>query len=124
MRNTKQKELILNIVNNSYSHPTAEDVYKECRKFIPNISLGTVYRNLNQLVDSNKIKRLKASDNKDHFDHIDLHNHFFCTQCGIIIDIPSRDIPAEKLLSDCKVLDCYINYSGICKECLNKEGEN
>lgn len=123
MRNTKQRDLILKIVNSSYSHPNAEDIYKECQKVIPNISLGTVYRNLNQLVDLNKIKRLKTSDNKDHFDRFDTHNHFYCIKCGYIMDIPCNTIPKEELLNGYKIIDCYINYRGVCKEC-QKEGEN
>ena len=50
LRNTKQRDLILSIVNNSYSHPGALDIYNEAVKLIPNISLGTVYRNLNLLI--------------------------------------------------------------------------
>ena len=62
MRLTKQKKLILDIINNSHEHLSAESIYNECRKVLPNISLGTVYRNLNQLSDMNLIKRLKVQE--------------------------------------------------------------
>ena len=55
MRNTKQKDLILKIINNSCSHPNTNEIYELAREEIPNISLGTVYRNLNRLVDLNQI---------------------------------------------------------------------
>ena len=59
---------ILDIINNSYSHPRAYDVYLECKKEIPNISLGTVYRNLNTLLESNSIQKIKSTDNIDRYD--------------------------------------------------------
>ena len=68
MRNTKQRDLILQIINNSYNHPCAYDIYLDCKKEIPNISLGTVYRNLNTLLESNSIQKIKSTDNIDRYD--------------------------------------------------------
>ena len=56
MRNTKQNSLIFNIINNSYSHLDAYSIYELCKKEIPNISLGTVYRNLTSLVNNHKMQ--------------------------------------------------------------------
>lgn len=124
MRNTKQKELILNIINNSNSHPSADTIYHECRKIIPNISLGTVYRNLNQLVDTNKIQRIKTLDNIDRYDKIKEHMHFICIKCNKIIDIyDSFEKDYSKILGKNKIINCKISFEGICEECQNKEGE-
>ena len=68
MRNTKQKKLILEIINNSCIHPTAYEVYEECVKEIPNISLTTVYRNLNALVRGGNIQRLEISGDMARYD--------------------------------------------------------
>ena len=88
MRQTKQNTLILDIVNNSYNHPTAYDIYLICKNKIPNISLGTVYRNLNNLVESGKILRIKMPNNIDRYDKIyNKHAHFICIKCNKIIDI-------------------------------------
>ena len=62
MRNTKQKELILNIINHSNTHPTAFEVYEEAKKELHNISLGTVYRNLNVLLENKKIIQIKGKE--------------------------------------------------------------
>ena len=78
MRNTKQRDLILNIINNSYNHLTAEEVYEIARKEISNISLGTVYRNLIVLTNLRKIRKIKTFDAKDHYDRMHKHNHFIC----------------------------------------------
>ena len=118
MRNTKQKNLILSIVENSFSHPTAEDIYNICRKDIINISLGTVYRNLNLLVNQGLIKRIKMENNIDRFDNLkETHAHFICIECGKIIDLDSKYIVGKNEINENIVLDCEVNYKGICKEC-------
>lgn len=123
MRNTKQKELVLNIINRSYTHPTAQEIYQIARGNLPNISLGTVYRNLNLLVDSNSIKRIKMPDNIDRYDHIiNNHAHFLCLRCNNVIDLDKIDDKID-MIDNNKVLDYEISFKGICYECLNKESD-
>ncbi len=120
MRNTKQRELILDVVNNSFNHPTAFQIYLECKKKIPNISLGTVYRNLNTLVGSNMIQKIKLNDNIDRYDKIINHSHFMCIECNKIIDIYDS-FDYKNYLDGNKVLNFKIILEGICKDCLEKE---
>lgn len=88
MRYSKQRELILDTLKGVCSHPTAEELYGMVRKTDPDISLGTVYRNLNQLADNGDILKI-TSTNGDRFDfpHVP-HFHFRCTECGCVSDIP------------------------------------
>ena len=117
MRNTKQRECVLNFINNVYTHPTANDVYMEVKKEIPNISLGTVYRLLNKLVEEGKIKRIKMLDNIDRFDHIDdFHAHFLCQKCNNVYDLSSFD-DFKISINDHLVVDYEINLKGICRDC-------
>ena len=58
---SKQRDLIERIIKESMLHLTAEEIYKEARKEMPNISLGTVYRNLGNLVDEGKVRKLKTT---------------------------------------------------------------
>lgn len=119
MRNTKQRELILKIVNESYDHLTTDEIYKKCKTKIPNISLGTVYRNLNNLVEENEIIRLKF-DNVDRFDAKRCkHHHFVCIKCKKIIDVNTGDLKVN--IDNNKVIDYEIKFTGICEECLRKE---
>lgn len=120
MRNTRQKELILDIINKSYSHPNAYDIYLECRKIIPNISLGTVYRNLNTLVNTNTIQKIKSNDNIDRYDKIKNHSHFICIKCNKIIDI-NKKFDYNEYVGDNKVLSLKVILEGLCKDCLEKE---
>ena len=120
MRNTKQRNLILNIVNNSYDHLNAESIYEIARKTLPNISLGTVYRNLNQLLEMKKIKKIKMADG-DRFDNLnEKHNHFICEKCYKIIDVKDNIMLNFKIGNN-KIVDYEINFIGICEDCLKKE---
>src|SRR4030043_1277198 len=88
MRRTKQKEAILEVLRGTTSHPTADWVYSEVRKEIPNISLGTVYRNLRLLCQSREILELDLCGNLSRFDaRQDDHYHFRCEKCGQVFDI-------------------------------------
>ena len=75
MKNTKQRKIVLDIVNNSDSHLDAFGVYKLARMSIPNISLGTVYRNLGSLENENVIQVIMV-DGVKHYDKIIPHYHF------------------------------------------------
>lgn len=121
MRNTKQKEVILNIINNSSNHLNANSVYLEAKKVIPNISLGTVYRNLNNLVDENKIIRLKMSDGVDRFDKNIIHAHVVRSICDKIDDVMYDYIKKLPNIKDYVVMNYDLRFIGKCKECLEKE---
>src|SRR4030066_1654253 len=94
MRTTKQKEVILGILRGTTSHPTADWVYNEVRKEIPNISLGTVYRNLRLLCQIGEILELVLSGSLSRFDaRNDNHYHFRCEKCGQVFDV---DLPVDE----------------------------
>lgn len=121
MRNTKQRDLIFDIVNTNSCHMTAEDIYEESIKSIPNISLGTVYRNLKNLVDSNKIKRIKMPNNIDRFDKNIIHSHVVCNKCGRIDDV-FIDFNIEIPINiDYTISDYDLCFNGICNNCKEKE---
>ena len=120
MRNTKQRSLVLEIINNSYNHPTAYQVHEECLKVLPNISLGTIYRNLNALVNMGKIQKIDMPDNLTRYDKILRHDHFICTNCSNVYDLNRSDISYNEYIDGNKVCNCKIIYEGICHDCLNK----
>ncbi len=88
MRNSRQKQIIKAAVSNRYDHPTAAMVYATVHEIDKNISLGTVYRNLNQFVDLGEIRRITIPGGPDHFDWQTFpHSHFYCVNCGKMIDL-------------------------------------
>lgn len=131
MRYSKKREIILQAVKDNKVHPTADQVYKLVRRENPNVSLGTVYRNLNQLVEMQEVLRLRISGNKDRFDaDTKEHYHFICTGCGCFKDLP-KDLAKTitDLLSQINdeisvtVSPTSIQFEGVCEAC-KKENEN
>ncbi|WP_373601233.1 Fur family transcriptional regulator [Paraclostridium bifermentans] len=125
MKFSKQRELILNTVKNNTVHPTADFIYDYLKKDNPNLSLGTVYRNLSQLVSHGYIQKVSMPGFPDRFDgNVTKHNHMICDVCGNIEDIHSdtlKNIPSiisEEL--DVEITSCNIILHGICKNCKNK----
>ncbi len=121
-RNTRQKQVIINVLRSTTSHPGAEWVYSEVRKEIPNISLGTVYRNLRQLKESGDILELNCSENITRFDgDTREHYHFVCDRCGRVFDIqetPDKAIE-ERVARQTgfKVTRHHLELHGLCLDC-------
>lgn len=88
-RNTIQKQLLLDAVK-KLDHPTAADILEEIRRTYPSISTGTVYRNVNLLIQEGKVRRLTMPDSPDRYD-IELHQHYHmtCARCGRLFNIES-----------------------------------
>jgi len=122
IRKTKQKEAILGVLRGTDSHPTADWIYGEVRKQIPNISLGTVYRNLRLLCQSGEITELDICGSLSRFDaRRDAHYHFRCEGCGRVFDI---DEPVNKDINDrvarktgFKVKGHNLEFRGLCRAC-------
>lgn len=124
MRNySRQRELVLDILKKSYSHPTAEEVFIEARKVDGNISLGTVYRNLEILCLDGIVEKISTPASKDRYDFKkSKHSHAICEKCGKITDI-EVNLDINKLKKDIEnrysfsVTQDEIRIIGICKEC-------
>ena len=88
LKHSKQRDSIKEFLATRKDHPTADTVYMNVRQSFPNISLGTVYRNLTLLADIGEIARLRVGDGVDHFDYDTTpHYHFVCSECGSISDL-------------------------------------
>ena len=125
-RMTKQKTAILEILRMADCHPTAEWLYQEARKKIPGISLGTVYRNLNQLRDNGEISELIYGSSQSRFDaRQDMHYHFCCTRCGIVFDMQMPVIKSiesrARACCDYVITNHRLEYYGLCPVCREAE---
>lgn len=88
IKRSRQRDAIRQNLMNRYDHPTAETVYMDIKKDFPNISLGTVYRNLSLLSDLGEIQKITTGVGPDRFDgNPRPHCHFQCRTCGNILDI-------------------------------------
>lgn len=87
-RYSRQREMILEYLSHTTAHPTAETIYGDLKPECPSLSLATVYRNLNLLVNTGKIIKLDTGENVDRFDaNTNNHYHFVCTACHTVSDI-------------------------------------
>jgi Fur family peroxide stress response transcriptional regulator len=122
-RNSRQRSAILEIVRSMKNHPNAEEIYEIARLTMPNVSLGTIYRNLKLLSEEKKIKEIQFEPGKTRFDGMtNEHEHFICTNCNRIIDI--NPTPTVKYLAstnpevrELTVQSYFLTYYGLCKEC-------
>ena len=122
-KHSRQRELIKNFLTDRKDHPTADIIYTNVRRQNPNISLGTVYRNLTLLVQEGEINRLRLGDGVDHFDaDTSPHYHFICTECGNVVDLeidhPESIINAAATNFNGQITGHVAYFYGTCGNCL------
>ena len=122
-RNTRQKQIILDILENNRIHPSMNEIYNLAKEKYPTIGQATIYRNVNHLVEEGKLIRLPSAENDAyHYDiNISNHSHLICRKCGKIVDIFDSDYTKmfnrlEKNNS-IKIDKAMIILEGICFNC-------
>ncbi len=118
-RNTKQRAIIYDILTSTDIHPTADWIYEKAKKFIPNISLGTVYRNLNILKEEGKIIEIQDSKQSRFDAKTQPHYHFKCEKCGGLYDIEKEEVLISTNLEEkgYQLKDAFVILKGICYKC-------
>jgi Fur family peroxide stress response transcriptional regulator len=121
-RKSKRKDAILKVVMNTNSHPRADWVYEQVRKEIPNISMGTVYRNLKSLAEAGEIYQLELAGSTSRFDgNMESHYHFRCKKCGDMFDLDEPvDRSIEKRIAQktgFKITQQRLELLGLCTKC-------
>ena len=117
----KYATMILEMINSSNEHLTAEQIYLRLKEHNEKIVLATVYNNLNALVQQQRIRRLPVEGGPDHYDRIVRHEHLICPQCGRITDVYLDDM--SQYLTDYvhkQVLSYELKISCLCEECQKK----
>ena len=120
MVQTKQRQLILEAVRATNSHPTADELFQMIRRKLPTISLATVYRNLNFLSEIGEIRKLAMPGMPDRFDwRMDPHDHMVCDTCGQVFDFVLPHDLGQEIASACGAqVDGYTLVAhGTCAHC-------
>ncbi len=120
---SKQREEIARVLKADRTHPSAIKIYEEVRKTLPNISLGTVYRNLADLEENGKILSLSVGDGTDRFDGFtEPHIHLICRKCFSVTDVPIESDFGKLLATENGFSpdSCVYTVYGICKNCSRK----
>ncbi len=122
-RMTRQRALILSELQKVNTHPTAEEIYVIVKRLMPKISLGTVYRNLEFLVESGEVRKLDSAGSVRHFDgDMSKHAHARCVHCDKIVDIfdpIANEVDLDAIrLENFTLLSASVEYSGVCESCM------
>ncbi|HUG54194.1 MAG TPA: transcriptional repressor [Vicinamibacteria bacterium] len=128
-RRTRQREVVLELVRSTMDHPSADWVYRQARRRLPKISLGTVYRNLKRLAAEGLIREVHAAGQGTRFDgNTGQHHHVRCLQCGRINDLPAsvdtrREQAAARALNF-RIVGHHVEIQGVCPGCQDSSIEN
>lgn len=122
-RYSKKREAILSLLRMTPNHPSAEQIYQQMKLQYPDISLGTVYRNLSQFKEQGEIICVATVNGVERFDaNVDPHVHFICQSCGRVQDLHQMEIPAGLCLTaaretGARIDQCWLTFHGECAEC-------
>lgn len=124
---SRKREAVLRAVRSTTTHPTAEWVYQTLKPEYPDLSLGTVYRNLAQFKEDGVIISVGIVNGQERFDgNVQPHTHFVCSQCGAVLDIADdRPDPGciERIARNnhIRIDAADIMLRGVCSECLSRK---
>ena len=119
----RKRDAILSYLRQTTEHPSAETVYAALKAEIPDLSLGTVYRNISLFKQQGLIISVGSVDGVERYDgNVDPHVHFICQCCDSVIDLPHMQVP-ESLCSQAAdqtgglVATCHLSFTGTCQSC-------
>ncbi len=123
MRNSRQKQIIKTVIEGRCDHPTASLVCEEARQYDETISLATVYRNLNLMVERGEISKIHMPDGGDRFDYDPKsHSHFYCENCNKLTNIKLRrsklNLMRLETLNGIKINQIQTIATGACQDCV------
>ena len=116
---TKQRQVIWDVIQSAPGHLTAEQIYQLAKKQLPQIAMGTVYRNLGLMVQDGEIQRIESAGGPDFYDKNNApHEHFYCVSCGSLIDMDVPDL--KQFLQERTgepILSCQLSVRYVCRSC-------
>ena len=126
-RNSKKRQSVYDALCAARSHPSAEQLYSLLKPQMPELSLGTVYRNLGVLLEEGRIISVGRVDGEERYDaDTSSHPHFICASCGCVLDLPANtDLEgycrAVEAFTQGKVFSCSVSFCGLCKDCETRQ---
>lgn len=125
-RNTKQKQIVYEVLMENKTHPTMKEIYSLAKKKDPTIGQATIYRNVHKLFEDGKLRKIDYSG-KEYFDiNQEEHIHLVCKKCGKITDLFEYYIEdIRKILNEQQNFKCeeiQVLVTGLCSNCQKKEG--
>ena len=126
MKYSWQRQIILETIQEHKEHLSAQQIYGYARERCPHISLGTVYRNLNGLVEAGRVRRVSVPGQADRFDRtLADHDHMFCTRCGRVEDVQLDKTPLDEMIAsrpELAIEGYALTLYGVCSACREASG--
>ena len=126
-KNFRKRNAILSYLQGTTAHPSAETIYSDLKAEIPDLSIGTVYRNLTHFRKQGLVSSIATVNGVDRFDaNTEPHVHFICEGCDAVIDLHQLSTP-QALCSEaegsigCSVSGCQLSFTGKCRDCLENQ---
>lgn len=126
LRQSKKRDAMLALLRSTRCHPPADWIHRELKAQYPDLSLGTVYRNLNLLCACGLIRRVGTVSGQERYDGVIApHSHFICNRCGTIVDLPEH-APGQDYLDAVGVQygfqaeGCEFIVRGACRDCVGR----
>ncbi|MBW6395762.1 transcriptional repressor [Thermus sp. SYSU G05001] len=121
-RLTRQRKAVLEVVKRAHNHPDAAWIYQEVRKVVPKVSLGTIYRTLEALVEEGYLIPITKAGEATRYDaNLHPHLHLVCQGCGAIVDLevdlPDLLTPVQEAYPQLEVREVEVAYKGLCPTC-------
>ena len=126
-KNFRKRNAILSYLQGTNAHPSAETIYSDLKAEIPDLSIGTVYRNLTHFRKQGLVSSIATVNGVERFDaNTEPHVHFICEGCDAVIDLHQLSTP-QALCSEaegsigCSVSNCQLSFTGKCRDCLENQ---
>ena len=125
-KNFKKRNAILSYLQHTTAHPSAETIFSDLKAEIPDLSMGTVYRNLKLFQQQGLVSCIATVHGVERFDaNTDPHVHFVCSDCSEVIDLHQIAVPQElsntvEEISGCHPDGCQLSFTGLCGSCYEK----
>ncbi|MBR7122718.1 MAG: transcriptional repressor [Oscillospiraceae bacterium] len=128
----RKRDAILDYLRNTKAHPSAETIFTDLKPVIPDLAMGTVYRNLTLFKEQGLISSVATVRGVERFDATtDPHVHFICNYCDAVEDLHQLQMPESFLnaAQECcggEIDRCELSFTGVCRKCTNikKSGES
>ena len=127
-RQSKKRDAIHEMLLASCDHPSAEEIYRRLKPDIPDLSLGTVYRNLSLFRKEGKAISVATVAGQERFDgRTDPHAHLLCAECGRVMDVETPELEPKlcalaQSASGAEVRTCTLTFTGVCPDCRRPGG--
>jgi Fur family transcriptional regulator, peroxide stress response regulator len=127
-RATGQRLAVMQVLMESRSHPSAEEIYQTLKRSHTTMPRATVYKTLQLLSNMGALLAIETGTGGQRFDgHLHPHHHAICNKCGRVFDIDFHiypiDLGKKDILANFKVQGIKVTFTGICHICETLKGK-